>query len=67
MTGVRSIDEHWSIIVYLDAVYWMDVFHAVKDYPSDLLQALVGSHNTDSASLDKYIALSQQLNCLDSR
>ena len=50
--------------MYLDTVNGVDIFHAVQDYPADLLQALIGTHDTNGASLYQDVALGQQLNSL---
>ena len=43
--------------MYLDTVNGVDIFHAVQDYPADLLQALIGTHDTNGASLYQDVAL----------
>jgi hypothetical protein len=49
---------------YFDAVYGMNILHAVKNDPSDLFNGFVWTHNADGISLDKDITLSQEFYCL---
>ena len=56
--------EGKGMYAHLYSVDGVDVFHAVENDAADLLQGLVGAHDTDGATLHKHVTLRQQFDGL---
>lgn len=50
--------------INLDAVYRVDVLHAINNDSSDFLERLEGTHGGNSISLDENVTVSEELNGL---